>query len=553
MTTTALNLVEEISVNEDLPPSQSLLQQYEKMIVTTLLRSFALDFMFQDQDGGNIDTPLTAREYGLKDEEAKTRYKSRGEYKDKKINGAYHQHANYKKRNADATDLRKAGKLIDSYTGQKIPRNETQDLDHMIAAKTIHNDQAVYLANLNGIDLANADTNLNHTNYSINRSKGQKDMKQFITELKTKQVMNQARINELKGKGTLSDRERGELKKLENLSKADTAMMAEADQKARSAYNETIRTAYLNDKETWTKLKKDAASQGLKMGLRQVLGVLLAEVWMIVRKKFPQLVAKMKENFSLKIFFEQVGATFTEAFKMVKKKFKTLIETFANGVLAGIMASLSTFFINFFAGTAQNVVKLIREFWGSITEIFSLLVFNRDNLPPGELMRAISKIIVMVASVAAGTFLGEAFSKLPIAQMPVIGEPLTIFIGGLTTGILSISLLYFIDHSQQVAELVHFLNKFGDQIEQKRAFYAELHADLTEKIRELAALPIDELNAQIETIHKMSSSLIKATTMAEKNAVVTRAIKEMRLDLPYEDRDGLKALMRDKSVTVHFG
>ncbi|WP_226086118.1 hypothetical protein [Mesobacillus sp. S13] len=552
-TTIALDLVDEIPPNGDLPPSQSLLQQYEKMIVTTLLRSFALDLMFKDQDGGNIDTPVTAREFGLKDEAAQTRYQNRGDYQDKRVKNKYHQHANYSKRNAEASSLRKDGKLIDSYTGQKMPRNEAQDMDHTIAASTIHNDPAVYLTNLNGVDLANADTNLNHTNFSINRSKKHKDMKQFINELEKNQAASQSRINELKKKGDLSDKERGELRKLENLSKANIEMMAEADKKARKAYEGTIRTAYLKDKETWKKLKTDAASQGMRMGLRQVVGMLLAEVWMIVRRKFPQIVSEMKEEFSLSTFLKQVGETFKEAFTMVKEKFSSLIKSFGNGVLAGIMASLSTFIVNLFAGTAKNVVKLIREFWGSITEIFSLLVFNRDQLAPGDLMKAISKIIVMAASVAAGTFIGEAFSKLPIAQMPVIGEPLTIFIGGMTTGILSVSLLYFIDHSKEVAELVTFLNKFEDQLVRKIEFYQQLNVDLQAKVSELAALSLDELHAQIELVNKMSSGLSLATSPDEANEVVTRTIQEMRLDLPYEDRDQLKGLLRDKSVTLHFG
>ncbi len=545
-----VDLVEEIEINPELPPSQSLLQQYEKMIVTTLLRAFALDFMFRDQDGGNIDTPLTAREYGLKNEEAKSRFEARGDYKDHK--NKYHQHKNYEKHNDQASSLRKEGKLVDSYTGQKMPRNETQDLDHTIAAKTIHDDPAVSLTKLNGVDLANAETNLNHTNYSINRSKKQKDMTQFIAELEAKQADNKARIQALKQKDSLSDREQGELKKLENLSKANTQMMKEADQKARKAYENAIRTDYLKNKETWSKLKKDAASQGLKMGLRQVLGVLLSEVWMIVRKKFPEIVARLKEAFSLKSFFEQVAEVFKEAFTMVKNKFKELIQTFANGVLAGILSSLSTFFINFFAGTAKHVVKLIREFWGSITEIFSLLFFNPDNLEPGDLMRAISKILVMAASVAAGTFVGEAFSKLPIAQIPIIGEALTIFIGGLTTGILSISLLYFMDHSKQVAELVRYLNAFSDQLEKKRAFYAELHSTLTEKVAELSKIPLEDLNTQVLSVRSMNESLTNARTIEEKNAVLTKVIKEMNLDLPYEDLQDLKRFMRDKTVTLQF-
>lgn len=69
----AIELLNHATFNDELPPSQNLMQQYEKMIVTALLRSFALDFMIKDQDGGNVDTPLTARQYGLKDEDAQKR------------------------------------------------------------------------------------------------------------------------------------------------------------------------------------------------------------------------------------------------------------------------------------------------------------------------------------------------------------------------------------------------------------------------------------------------------------------------------------------------
>lgn len=551
MNTNTLTLVEEIPVNGYLPPSESLLQQYEKMIVTTLLRSFALDFMFKDQEGGNIDTPLTARKYGLKDGEAKMRYEQRVDYKEKK--NEYHSHEKYKAKNREGSEMRDAGKLIDTYTGEKIRLNEKYDLDHTIAAKEIHDDPAVYLTNLDGADLANSDSNLNHTNRSINRSKKQKEMHQFIVQLQQRQEETNKKIAELRNKENLTDKERKTLNKLENLSKANAEKMTEADKEARKEYNKTITQTYLKDKKTWKKLGKDATNQGFKMGLRQVLGVILAEVWIIVRRQFPHLIEKMKENFSLKVFLEQVGQTFKEAFEMVKKKFKTLIEVFANGFLAGIIASLSTFIINFFSGTAQSVVKVIREFWGSITEIFNLLVFNRDNLPPGELMCAISKIIVLAASVIAGTFVSEAFGKLPVAQMPVIGEALTIFLGGITTGIISISLVYFIDHSKVVAQLVSYLNKFANQIDLKYQFYADLNMKLKEKVSELAKIPLDELNIQILNVSKMTNSLKLATTLDEKNAIVTRAIQDMGLNLPYNNRDELKEIMHDKTKTLHFG
>lgn len=551
VTANPLMLVDEVPVNGDLPPSESLLQQYEKMIVTTLLRSFALDFMFNDQDGGNIDTPLTARKYGLKDEDAVNRFENRGIYKDNK--DAYHRHENYRLKNREASKLRDAGELKDTYSDEKIGLNKSYDLDHTIAAKEIHDDPAIYLTNLDGVDLANADSNLNHTNSSINRSKKQKEMKQFVFELQQKQAETNTKINELKNRENLSDKERKELNKLENLNKINAEKMLEVDKEARKVYNKSITQAYLKDKKTWEKLGKDSTKQGVKMGTRQVLGVLLSEVWMIVRRRFPILIENMKENFSLKVFLEQVGEAFKEAFEMVKKKFRVLIETFANGFLAGILSSLSTFLLNFFAGTAKSVVKVIREFWGSVTEIFNFLVFNKDNLSSEELMRSISKIIILAASVVVGTFVSEAFSKLPVAQMPVIGEALTIFIGGITTGIISISLVYFIDHSKKVAQLVSYLNKFTDQIDLKHQFYTDLNMKLKQKVSELASIPLDELNDQILQVSNMTTSLKLATTLDEKNKIVTRAIHSMNLDLPYEDIDGLKTLMRDKTKTLTFG
>lgn len=550
MNADSILLMDEIPVDEGLPPSESLIKQYEKMVVSTLIRSFALDFMFQDQDGGNIDTPLTARKYGIKDQEAQDSYDTRGSYRENK--DSFHKHSNYINKNRKASEMRDAGTLTDTYTGEKIMAKEKYDLDHTISAKEIFDDPAVYLTKLNSTDLANADSNLNHTNHSINRSKKQKEMQVFIKDLQQSQMERDKSIAQLKNKESLSDQDRKNILRLENLNKADANKMAQADQTARKEYNSAISKAFLQEKKTWQKVGNDASKQGMKMGLRQVLGVLLTEVWVIVRKKFPILLSKLKESFTLKVFLEQVDDAFREAFEVVKKKFKTLIETFANGFLAGVLASLSTFFLNLFTGTAKNTVKIIREFWGSVTEVFSLLAFNPNNLPPGELIRAISKIIVIAASVFVGTMVSETFSKLPIAQMPVIGEALTIFVGGMATGIISISLVYFIDHSKDVAKLVSYLNNLANPIDLKQKFYSDLNLKLKMKVSEIAKVPLDELNIQLEQLSEVTVQLSSAKTLQEKNDILTKSIKLMQLDLPYENQLGLKNFMRDKTQTLHF-
>ena len=549
----AIELLNHAAFNDELPPSQSLMQQYEKMIVTTLLRSFALDFMFKDQNGGNLDTPLTARQYGLKDEGAKKRYdfKNRGDYSDPNVKKHYHSN-NFIDRNREASELKKQGKLFDAYTGQKIAPNGKYDLDHTISAKEIHDDPAVYLANLNGADLAVADSNLNHTNQSINRAKGKKTMDHFLADLNKKQNEYETRITQLKKQKNLTEKERKELNKLTNLSQANTEEMKEADAKARKEYNKTITKAYLSDKKTYINAGKDALNAGWKMGARQTLGVILAEVWIIARQRFPLIMEKMKENFSLKVFLLEVAWAFKEAFQAVKEKFKELIAAFANGMLAGILSSLSTFIINFFTGTAKHAVKMIREFWGSITQIFDLLVFNRQNLSPGELVREISKVISMAAAVLAGTLVAERLESIGIGDLAVIGDAMSIFLSGLTTGVISISLLYFIDHSKEIQKLVKFLDGFADQLELKKQHYAKLSEQLKQKVSELSSLPIDQLKKQLAYVQLMTQQMKHAATDEKLNEIVTKTIKKMGLDLPYQDREGLTQFMQDKQAVLHF-
>lgn len=69
----------------------------------------------------------------------------------------------------------KNGTLKDAYTGRTVARNVKVDLDHVIAAKEIHDDRGRILAGLDGIDLANNDDNLKPTDRSINRSTQQKN------------------------------------------------------------------------------------------------------------------------------------------------------------------------------------------------------------------------------------------------------------------------------------------------------------------------------------------------------------------------------------------
>lgn len=79
------------------------------------------------------------------------------------------------------------------------------NLDHIIAAYEVHNDPARVLAEIDGADLANRDSNLTFTNETLNKSKKAKKMADFISNLKSQQTLLKAEISALESKGQLTD------------------------------------------------------------------------------------------------------------------------------------------------------------------------------------------------------------------------------------------------------------------------------------------------------------------------------------------------------------
>ena len=45
------------------PIMQSIFQQYERVLVESLITSFGLDFIVKDQHGGDVDTIFNVRKY----------------------------------------------------------------------------------------------------------------------------------------------------------------------------------------------------------------------------------------------------------------------------------------------------------------------------------------------------------------------------------------------------------------------------------------------------------------------------------------------------------
>ena len=265
---------------------ESIFKSYERVIVESIITSFGLDFLVNDQHGGDVDTINNVRQVGkdsamdYKNEENRAAYSNREEYDSR----AYHSHERYIEKNREVRRKKDAGILIDDYTGAKISRNEKSDLDHGISGKEIHDDPARSLAGLKGVDLANSPENLQATNPRTNRTKKAEKMDDFLKKYG------------------------------EEYSDEQKSTMRKKDKESRKSYEKKLATAYYTSPKFAKDLTFSAGKVGLKMGLRQALGLVLTEVWFSVKDEFE----KVDDRFELEEFFFKIGSAILKGIENAK-------------------------------------------------------------------------------------------------------------------------------------------------------------------------------------------------------------------------------------------
>ncbi|GGA43078.1 hypothetical protein [Psychrobacillus lasiicapitis] len=546
-----LKQMDTIAVDENQPPSQSIMEQFEHLVVSSLFKAFGLNpALFNDQNGGNVDTLVTARKYGIKDEQARQAYDKRSAYNSNDYHGGG-KSGSYGSKNATLSKMRDDGTLVDAYTGESL--NGKFDLDHVISAKKIHGDPARLLAGLDGVELANQDTNLNATNFSINRSKNADTMDEVVARLQQRQAANEQKLKELKSIKNPTPEQQKQIEKHENLLKADFELMKKADKKARAVYNAQLGKAYYASGKFLKPAGKDAAITGYKMGLRQVLGLLFTEIWISVRKGIKNLIQKMKQNFQIKEFFIAIADIFKSTIQNIIIKYKKFIETFKEGLIAGVLSSITTTIVNIFIGTAKRVVQVIRECWASIVEISKILFFCDDHTTFSQKMKAVAKILVGLATVLLGTLIHEAVLKIPgLGQFDDVSDALAIFLSAFLTGIISIGLLYFIDHAQEVKQFFTFSYWLRDNIKEQTAYYENVNKQLAQKASELAQITYQEIEELIGKVRSYNEKIENASTKEELNCILTSIVKAENINMSYETKEQLRKKMLDKTTKFVF-
>ena len=101
-----------------------IFDQYRRVIIESIITSFALDFLITDQHGGDVDTIHNVRAIDhddrmhYKNAANEANYANRGNYN----SNEYHSDSRYINKNREIKQQKDQGTLRDAYTAKRSPR-----------------------------------------------------------------------------------------------------------------------------------------------------------------------------------------------------------------------------------------------------------------------------------------------------------------------------------------------------------------------------------------------------------------------------------------------
>lgn len=316
----------------------------------------------------------------------------------------------------EATLVKGARKPFDEGRPTGSVENHT-DMDHTVSAAEIIRDPAAnaHMTKDEQIAFANSDANLNEMDSSLNRSKGDKSMTDWLDNPNSS--------------GQKPD-------EIFDISAEDEAKLRQKDAEAREEYEKQKKEAEQKSIEAGKKTRKEEAFRIGGKALRAVLMQLLAE---LVR----EIVAKMVKWFkSSKKALDTLLDSFKEAIHSFIGKMKQHLINAGNI----LFTTVATAIIGPIVGTIKKVWIMLKQGWSSLKNAIAYIKDPANKGKPiGRLMMEVGKIVIAGMTGIGAMLLGEVIEKdlmtIPIfaVEIPLLGSLaniLGIFLGAVVAGII---------------------------------------------------------------------------------------------------------------------
>lgn len=406
----------------------------------------------KDQLGGNVDTTHNARKGVYATQEAESRYNERGDYISKDY---HHGNTSYNETQREGSNRVQDETLIDESNGSLFTFNNNgktdKNLDHVVSSHEVHNDRGASLAGLDTADLANIEDNLKFINASVNKSKSDMTMDEYLDVLPSRIASKKERINELQSKPSLSNQEQNELKNAENYvqhaEKVDVEKMKNLDQDARDSINKKVDDSYYKSKEFAKNSAISAGKASLKMGLSTAFAEFLSNFLNDLFDEIQDCYRNGKETDSI---MAELKVRLKRLVTKSTKNWKKVAEAFMVGSISGFLSELVTILLNMFFTTSKRVVTCVREGGRSLLQALKFAMFPPENISRQEAMHEASKILASGVVVTGGIILEEIIEKLIVSTITFLA-PISGIVSGILTGALvavtSCLAVYLLDRS----------------------------------------------------------------------------------------------------------
>lgn len=111
------------------------------------------------------------------------------------------------------------------------------------------------------------------------------------------------------------------------------------------------------------------------------------------------------------------------------------------------------------------------------------------------------------------------------------GNDVALFIGALVSGLLTLAMCYYLEHSNLMQKIWRFLNKFRNKYELTLKYYRDVNAALDKYLTELAQL---EFNFNVAEMQTFTHALQATNTEYERKIILNQEIKRSNIALPYD-------------------
>jgi hypothetical protein len=191
-------------------------------------------------------------------------------------------------------------------------------------------------------------------------------------------------------------------------------------------------------------------------------------------------------------------------------------------------------------------VKCIRQIYVSVVEAGRVLLFNPENLMFGDRIKTSAVILATGSSVLLGTAVGELISKTPIAAIPGVGSVVQVFCSSLVSGLISCTLLVFLDRSKFMNRVIDALNRIPSEVNN----YKEIADALEILAAKLENLDIAKFRVETEKYRTIAIKIGNAEGEEELNDLLLSAYKVFDIKIPWEG--DFDSFMSNKSNRLVF-